>query len=154
MHEKESGSDNDKWRAICRNSDVRDGITNSKRVAAIVKRRAGREYTYLSAGESRLANRAARLSVAASTITASSIAAVVTVVLSISSTGPSAQSSKLSADSSPDAASAGVARPLCVDVTLSITLTFVAFFSLYKRNGDVENVWNAQLTPIKKIDGD
>ena len=31
--EGKSGSDNDRWRAICRDRDMRDGITNSKRVA-------------------------------------------------------------------------------------------------------------------------
>ena len=31
--EGKSGSDNDRWRAICRDKDMRDGMTNSKRVA-------------------------------------------------------------------------------------------------------------------------
>src|SRR6266478_1341145 len=93
------------------------------------------KHTYLSAEESKWANRVARLSVAASAsgppITASSVAAVV-VVVSISSLGPSGPSSQLSVDSSLDAATAGVARPLCVVVTPSIVLTFVVFFSLHK----------------------
>jgi hypothetical protein len=130
-------------------------ITNSKRGARSSRNfeNGGKgKHTYLSAGESRLAYRVARLSVAASasepTITASSIAAA--VVVPISSPGPSAPSSQFSVDSSPDAAAAGVARPLCVIVTLSIALTFVVFFSLHKRKGMLRTPWYAQLKPIKK----
>jgi hypothetical protein len=59
-------------------------------------------------------------------------AAVVVVVVSISSLGALAPSSQLPVDSSVDAAAAGVTRPLCIVITLSMVLTFVIFFSLHK----------------------
>jgi hypothetical protein len=72
-------------------------------------------------------------------------AAVVAVVVSISSPGASAPSSQLSVDSSLDAAAAGVTRPLCVVVTPSIVLTFVVFFSLHKEREYLRTLCYAQL---------
>jgi hypothetical protein len=136
---------------------MRDGITNSKRVARssrkLWKRGEKGKHTYLSAGESKLAYRVARLSVAASAsappTTASSVAAVVPVVVSISSPGTSAPSSQLSVDSSLDAA--GVTRPLSVVVTPSMVLTFVVFFSLHEEREYLRTLCYAQL--VRKLIG-
>jgi hypothetical protein len=137
---------------------MRDGITVSDLPGHHANCEKGGErgkHTYLSAGESKVAYRVARLSVAASAsgppTTASSVAAVVVVVVaSISSPGASAPSSQLSVDSSLDAVAAGVTHPLCVVVTPSMVLTFVVFFSLHKERECLRTLCYAKL--IKKID--